>query len=208
MDQLKDLIKKRRLEIGKTLEQVGNDMGVSKATVHRWESGVIKDIRQGKMVALAKSLETTPAYLMGWEDSIFSFDNVVPFPDTKKVPLLGEIACGEPIYAEEQYGEYVEVDRSIKCDFALLAKGDSMIEAGIKDGYSVFIRKQDSVDNGEIAAVVLDDEATLKRVRQMPGGIVLLEACNPKYDPIMIGGESESRTVRILGKAVFFQGYL
>lgn len=67
MPEFKDLIKTRRLQIGKTLEQVGNEMGVSKATVQRWESGEIKDMRRGKLVALAKALETTPAYLMGWD---------------------------------------------------------------------------------------------------------------------------------------------
>ena len=69
MRKFKDLIRERRLEIGKTLEQIGKEAGVAKATVQRWESGEIKDMRQGKLAALAKALHTTPAYLMGWEET-------------------------------------------------------------------------------------------------------------------------------------------
>ncbi len=120
-----------------------------------------------------------------------------------KIPLLGSIRCGEPEYADESFEGYVE--SGFRCDFALRAKGDSMIGARIHDGDIVFIRKQDTVDDGQIAAVILDDDATLKRIRYLPGNMTMLQAENSQYPPIIIGQEGETRTVRILGLAVAFQ---
>ena len=203
-----DKIRLLRIERKISQEELGNMIGVQKSAVHKYETGLIVNLKRSIIAKLADALNTTPAYLMGWEEAAPSFENIIPMPTMKKVPILGTIACGEPIYAEEQYGEYAEIDISVNCDFVLLAKGDSMIDAGIKEGYAVFIRKQSTVENGEIAAVILDNEATLKRVRFMPGGITLLEPCNPKHDPILISGNDETQNVQILGKAVAFQGYL
>ena len=124
---------------------------------------------------------------------------------TQRVPLLGGIHAGEPTYAEESFEAYVKAGADIQCDFALRVVGDSMIGARIEDGDIVFIRKQDTVNNGEIAAVLIDDETTLKRVRFLPGGMTMLSPENPRYEPIIVGGEGETRNVRILGKAVAFQ---
>lgn len=203
-------LKKRREDLRLTLDDVAKVVGTSRQTIQKYESGVISNIPSDKIELLSDALGVSPAYIMGWEDDeAISFPyNIIPMPQMKKVPIIGEIACGEPIYAQEQYGEFADVESNIRCDFALLAKGDSMIDVGIKEGYLVFIQKQDTVNNGEIAAVVLDDEATLKRVRRFPGGLTMLEACNPAYEPILIGGRLETRTVRILGRAVAFQGYL
>lgn len=95
------------------------------------------------------------------------FDNIIPI-STKRFPLLGDIACGKPIMANEEKELYVEAGTNIHADFCLKAKGDSMIGARIYDGDIVFIRKQEMVNNGEIAAVIIDDEATLKRVNYYP----------------------------------------
>ena len=122
------------------------------------------------------------------------------------VPLMGSIHAGEPTYVEQEFDSYVVVGTNMRCDFALRVVGDSMINARIYDGDIVFIRKQDTVENGEIAAVLIDDETALKRVRYMPGGYVGFFPENPNYDPIIVGGPDETRTVRILGKAVAFQG--
>lgn len=128
--------------------------------------------------------------------------NIVPLPRTYKVPLLGDIACGEPIFAEENYNGEVAVPDNIHADFALRCKGDSMIGARIRDGDLVFVRQQEDVDNGEIAAVLIEDEATLKRVYKYPDKLVLTPE-NPKYEPLVyIGYELEN--VRILGRAVAF----
>lgn len=128
--------------------------------------------------------------------------NVIPLPKMYKVPLIGTIACGAPILADEHIEDYVDVPEHIRADFALTCKGDSMINARIFDGDTVYIRQQDTVDSGEIAAVLVDGEATLKRIR-FHSDRVILEPANPLYDPLVFRGE-EMNGVRILGKAVAF----
>ena len=128
--------------------------------------------------------------------------NIIPFPEMNKVPLIGAIACGAPILAQEHVEDYVDMPRHIHADFALTCKGDSMINARIFDGDIVYIRQQDTVENGEIAAVLLDCEATLKRVKLYPDHISL-EPENPQYRPIVLWGE-DMNTVSIIGKAVAF----
>lgn len=128
---------------------------------------------------------------------------IIPMPEMRKAPLLGSIACGAPILAEEHIEDYVDIPKHIIADFALTCKGDSMINARIFDGDIVYIRQQDTVQNGEIAAVLTDSgEATLKRVRFHDDRIIL-EPANPLYDPLVFRGE-EINTIRILGKAVAF----
>ena len=132
------------------------------------------------------------------------YDNILPLK-TKKVPLLGDIACGEPIWAEEQYGEFVSVSEDIDADFCVRARGDSMTGARIYDGDIVFIRQQATVENGEIAAVIIDNEATLKRVYYYPDKHKLvLNPENPAFEPFVYI-DAELDEVRILGKAVAFQ---
>ena len=125
--------------------------------------------------------------------------------ETKQFPLLGNIACGEPIFAEQNFEAYVEAGANVHADFCLRAKGDSMIGARIQDGDIVFIKKQEMVDDGEIAAVLIEDEATLKRVYyDQESGVLQLFAENPKYKTMRFTGE-ELDHIRILGKAVAFQ---
>ena len=199
-----NILRTRRKELGLTLNDIATRIGVTEATVQRWESGNIKTLRQGRIAKLAEILELSPASLMGWDTDTLP-PNILPLPEMKKVPLLGEIACGEPIFAEEQYGEYIDLEAGISADFCLRAKGDSMIGARIQDGDIVFIRKQDIVGNGEIAAVLIDNEATLKRVYYYPEKAkIVLNPENPKYEPLVYIGE-ELNEIRILGKAVAFQ---
>ena len=132
------------------------------------------------------------------------FDNLLPIV-TRRVPLLGTIAAGAPIYAEQELA-VADCDNGIHCDFALRVKGDSMIGARIHDGDVVFIRRQDDVADGQIAAVVIDDEATLKRVYHVKNGLQLLSE-NPKYPPMMFT-LAECGVIRILGLAVGFTGRL
>ena len=132
------------------------------------------------------------------------FDNIFPI-EVKKFPLLGEIACGEPIFANEDRESYVLTGTDIAADFCLKAKGDSMVGARILDGDIVFIKRQDIVEDGDIAAVIIDDEATLKRVYyQKEKNFITLQAENPKYPPMSFEGE-ELDHIKILGKAVAFQ---
>lgn len=232
-----DKIRELRLSQGLTLEQVGNVVGVGKSTVRKWETGVIANMRRDKIAKLAEALNTTPAYLMGWDEAadtlpsewLEHFDGDIEAAvkayrameedrarefslpagalpiTTQRVPMLGTIRAGEPSFAESDFDSYVEVGAGVRCDFALRVAGDSMINARILDGDIVFVRQQDTVSDGEIAAVLVDDETTLKRVRFLPGNMLMLQPENPKYQPIVIGGPDETRNVRILGKAVAFQ---
>ena len=121
-------------------------------------------------------------------------------PKMKKIPLIGSIACGEPITAEQNIEKMVDVPENIRCDFSLTCHGDSMVDAGIHDKDVVYIRIQPEVENGEIAAVRIDGEATLKRVYYNPGTLTLMPA-NPAYAPMVYTG-SQLEEVHIEGKAV------
>ena len=193
------LINKRRLELKLTLEEVGNAVGVAKSTVKKWEDGYISNMRRDKISKLAQVLDLNPVSLItGVENS----DNITPLPNMYSIPLLGTIACGEPITAAENIEDYVSAPEHIKADFALRCQGDSMIDARILDGDIVYIHQQPSVENGEIAAVLLGDEATLKRVYISADTVTLMPA-NQKYSPLVYSGE-EINEIRILGKAVAF----
>ena len=120
--------------------------------------------------------------------------------------MEGEIACGEPIYANREYETYVEASADIDADFCLRAKGDSMINARIFDGDVVFIKSQPDVENGEIAAVRIGDEVTLKRVYKYTNRIEL-RAENPLYSPLNYEG-AELNEIQIIGKAVIFQSFV
>lgn len=163
---------------------------------------------QEKLTVLGLALNVSETWLMGYdvpasrEPTMPTAPNIIPMPGMRKIPLLGSIACGAPILAEEHIEGQVDIPTNIHADFALTCKGDSMINARIFDGDIVYIRHQDTVENGEIAAVLIDNEATLKRVRLFEDHIVL-EPENPMYKPLSYWNE-EMNSVRILGKAVAF----
>ena len=125
-------------------------------------------------------------------------------PDSRLLPIVGKIACGEPILAKQNIEGYAELDRRVHADFALRCVGDSMINAHIFDGDLVFIKEQPDVDNGEIAAVVIDNEATLKRVYKYPNRIELRPE-NPLFPVLQYEG-AELGNIRIIGKAIAFLG--
>lgn len=158
---------------------------------------------------VAKAIGMDVDELIRKVDGKISFDvstlppNIQPMPNTRQVPRLGVIACGDPILAEENIECYDSVPDYVKCDFTLICKGDSMINARIYDGDIVCIRQQDIVENGEIAAVLVgDDEATLKRV-YIHQDRIILQPENPAYAPMVFVGE-EMNKVRIIGKATHF----
>ena len=204
---LSEKIKFLRKSKGMSLEQLADMVGTSRQTVHRYENGTITNIPHDKIEALAKALDTTPARLMGWEEEreISSFNSNIKSlksVKTKKLPLLGNVACGEPIFASEEHDYYATVGADIGADFCLKAKGDSMINARIFDGDTLFVRKQDTVEDGEIAVVLIDDEATVKRVYfDRENGILTLIPENPTYKPMRYMG-SKLDNIRILGKVV------
>lgn len=203
MENLSTILKRRRKELGLTLAQIAEQMGVAEATVQRWESGNIKSIRYDKIGKLAEILQVNPVSFMDWDYTMKESSNIMPMPKTYNVPRLGVIACGEPILAEQNIECYDAVPDYIKCDFTLVCKGDSMINARIFDGDIVCIQQQSIVESGEIAAVLVgDEEATLKRVHLYEDHIIL-EPANPMYKPLVFWGE-DMNNVRILGKATHF----
>lgn len=149
-----------------------------------------------------KEKEITEEVILKYNNSIV-LNNIMNI-EHKRLPMLGKIACGKPIMADEVFDGYVNVGSQIHADFCLRAVGDSMIGARIYDGDIVFIRQQPEVENGEIAAVAIDDSVTLKRVYVSEDYIELI-AENPKFKPLRIRKE-DAENIKILGKAVAFQG--
>ena len=217
MLKIGDRIRLRREQLGLTQDELAQAMGYkSRSSINKIEKGV-NEPPQSIIVNFAKILKTTPAYLMGWEDEqdkdtelselMQKYENIKPVTK-KRFPMLGEIACGEPIFADEDREHCVMVDMDIDADFCLTAKGDSMINARINDGDIVLIKEMPIVENGEIAAVIIGDEATLKRVYYYKEqNKLVLSPENPKYPPFIYEGE-ELNTIRILGKAVYFMSSL
>lgn len=196
-----DLIKARRKEIAMSAERLAEKVGVSPATIYRYEKGDIEKVPVDVIKDIAKALNTTPAYLMGWETSPAAPTipaGFEPRPKTVKRPLVGDIACGEPITAEQNVQEYVDVPEGIVCDFCLRCHGDSMIDAGIRDNDVVYIKTQPQVEDGEIAAVRIGDEATLKRV-YYDGSTITLVPANSAYRPKSYSGP-ELDDIQIEGK--------
>ena len=189
------------------MEELGALLGVSRQTVFRYESGAIENVPREKLRKMASLFEISEATLLGFEDGRYLRTELMPIGGAL-VPMLGEIACGEPIYASEESGRFVLADARLGADFCLRAKGDSMIGARIQDGDIVFVHAQESVDNGDIGVVIISEEATLKRVYFYPEEEkLILAAENPAYPPLVYLG-SELEEIRILGKAIAFQSAL
>lgn len=204
-------IREFRKRLSLSVDDVAEKLGKNRATIYRYESDDIENLPAPILEPLAKVLQTTPAKLMGWQEEKRNASASGDLPDlpnifpirTKKVPLLGTIAAGVPIYADENFDGYRECTEDIDADFCLKIQGDSMIGARINDGDIVFIKKQPDVDNGEIAAVLIEDEATLKRVYKEKDSLIL-QAENPRYAPIVCTAESYVEC-HIMGKAIAFQ---
>lgn len=187
---------------------------IPKSSISQYLSGYVVP-KSDRMYKIAKILNVNPVWLMGYDvpmieeppppmSEIREIKNIFPV-EKHKIPLLGEIACGQPIFADEDRESYIEIGTDIHADFCLKAHGDSMINARILDGDIVFIRKQEMVENGEIAAVIIDDEATLKRVYyEKDKGKLVLQAENSAYAPLIYIGD-ELNSIHILGKAIAFQ---
>ena len=186
--------------------------GLSKARISQYVNGKFIP-KSDAILMIAEALKVSELWLMGKSSDMEGEppraripcpENIAPLR-LCRYPILGEIACGLPILAEEDPdGGYVTAAETT-ADFCLTAKGDSMIGARIYDGDEVFIQQTDMVNNGEIAAVVVDNEATLKRVYFYPEDEkLILTAENPAFAPMVFVGE-ELADIRILGRAVAFQ---
>ncbi len=198
------IIKNLRTERNLTQEEVGKIIGASKQTLHKYENGIITNIPQDKIEALANLFDVSPAYIMGWEENKTDLSNipgVIPVKKIIKIPILGHIQCGKPVMSVENYEGYFPADPEIiNSDFCLYADGDSMIDAGINEGDLVFFKQTPQVENGTIAAVFVDDTTTLKRFYRKENQIIL-QPENKDYSPIIIDLD-ESTNIRILGEMV------
>ena len=191
-------------------KELSEKTGVKEASISQYVNGYHKpsNINAGK---IAEILNVSPLWLMGFDvpmiqgaSSLPPYSNVRPI-GKKRFPVLSEVACGEPILMQDEKELYVDASEDIKADFVLIAKGDSMIGAHIYDRDPVFIRAQQTVENGEIAAVGIGDEATLKRVYWYANrSVLVLKAENPDYPDMEFSG-AELENIRIFGKAVMFQ---
>lgn len=194
-------IKARREELNMTQDELAKKIGYkSRSSINKIELDLY-NLKQSKIKTIADALETTPSYIMGWSEPKAHITSI----SVQSFPLLGNVACGKPLFADEQIETYVEATTKIHADFCLRAKGDSMINARIHDGDIIFVRSQNTVDNGDIAVVLIDNEATLKRVFYYPKDAKLvLQAENPDYEPFVFIG-NELNNIKILGKAIAFQ---
>lgn len=197
-------IRQLRTEKGMTQDELGAKIGVQKQTVYKYETGLVVNLKRDVISKLAIALGVAPSYLMGFSGNAENDipDGFLPLPLTDKKPRLGSIVCGQPIDNPENFEGYDDVPENIHCDFTLKCEGDSMIGARIYDGDIVYIRQQSEVENGQIAAISIDGEKTLKRV-YWDGTSLILQPENPKYQPLVYTGVKLDM-VRIIGLAVGF----
>ncbi|WP_293726910.1 LexA family transcriptional regulator [uncultured Phascolarctobacterium sp.] len=218
-----EYVKQYREEHGLSMQAFGDKCGLSRAYISILEKGInpttgksfaptietlkkIADVTNTNLDTLLKMLDGTQVIVVNSKKvhpSIPNDPNIFPI-ERKKIPMLGKIACGQPIMSEEVFVGYVQCNGNIHADFCLRAAGDSMINARIYDGDIVFIRQQPEVENGEIAAVSIDGSVTLKRV-YLGEDYVELKPENPTYKPLRFN-QSDFNSFRILGKAIAFQG--
>jgi len=200
----KDLFRRRLTELmadnNDTTYSLGEYLSLSPATISRYTTGSIEP-KMPTIQAIAEKYGVNPKWLMGQDGESKYIDRA---ERAKKIPIVGTIACGAPIIAQE-YIEGIEyIPENTNADFCLRVKGDSMIGARILDGDLVYIRQQPDVENGEIAAVLIDgEEATLKRVYKLNGSVIL-RAENPNY-PDQAFNKKEIKRIKIIGKAIMFK---
>ena len=218
IDELKNRLKLAMAKMNLRPIELSEKTNIPKSSISQYMSGYAKPNSE-RVYLISKALNVSEAWLMGFDVSPNrNFDNAESSNDidyeklgirpikTKKFPMLGKIACGEPIYADADYETFIEASADIRADFCLTAKGDSMINARIFDGDIVFIKRQPSVENGEIAAVIINDDVTLKRVYMYINRLELRPE-NPTHEVLNYEGE-ELNQIHILGKAVAFQSYV
>ena len=197
--EVKDIIRNRRLELGLTMADIAKGVGVSEATISRWESGNISNMRRHRIVKLAEVLQIKPSVIMEWDELEDRHSNGV------WIPVLGHVVAGIPIEAVEDILDYEEISTAMASQgehFALKIKGDSM-EPRIKEGDVVIVRKQSDADSGDIAVVLVNgNEATVKRIKKSPEGLMLIPS-NTNFEPMFYTNEDIAKLpVTILGRVV------
>jgi repressor LexA len=197
---LSKVLKNLRTAKGISQAELANILGVAQQTVGKWERDIaFPNIDTMKKIAVFFKVSTD--YLLGNSD--FPLSNEIPLPvENKRVPVIGTVTCGPGGLAYQYIDDYVYIDSSLSGDIrALHCKGDSMTGMGIFEGDTAIIRIQDTIENGELAVIVINgDEGTLKRVR-LQENVIVLEASNPAYPPRIFSGK-EMKLVKIVGKVI------
>ena len=205
---MSNYLAERRKQLGYTQKEIASMVNVSEATVSRWESGEIANMRRYRINVYAKALKVDPSFIMTGEcgdeyDSLMQRVGAMPLSITGTIPVLGRVAAGMPLYAQENIESYISVDYPNPNEYtALRVNGDSMNAARIDDGDIIIIRKQDIVENGEIAVVIVNgDDATVKRYHR-DGNIVTLtpQSYNPEHTVQIYS--LKDVPIRIFGKVV------
>ena len=200
MSDLSTRVRLRREQLGLSQQELAQRMGYrSRSSITKLEKG-INDLPQSKVEELAQALETTPAALLGLDAPCACPLGFEPLPAMVQVPLIGSIACGTPITAEQNIECYIGVPAAWHADFALTCHGDSMSPT-ICNGDIVCIRCQPEVEQGEIAAVRVGEEATLKHFHRQGDAVMLLADNVAVCPPMFYAGEQLSE-LHIEGKAV------
>lgn len=208
--RLKEIMRNRgmrQVDMLNTIKPIAEVAGVrfEKNDLSQYVSGKVEPSQQ-KLTVLSKALGVSETWLMGYDDLdaiINRHPDLHPIRKIRRVPILGTIACGTPIWAEENFEGYIGIDpMHMDGEFALICKGDSMVDAEIHDGDIVLMKKVPDVEDGEIAAVLIDNEATLKRVYKKEN-LLVLQPCNRNYSPIVYSyDEAEDNGIQIIGECV------
>lgn len=184
-------LKSIRTDNNLTMEELKNllnrkyDLNISKSMISRWENEKSEPLNT-YLSAYAKEFDLDLNELLGINISLDKIPRIKMIKKFVNVPILGEIACGQPMFCEENFEGIFQIDEDLdQPDFCLIARGDSMIDAGIHDGDIAFMRKTPIVENGKIAAVYYDEDVTLKRYYSK-GNQVILQPENKFYSPIII----------------------
>ena len=201
--ELKDILRNRRLELGLTMKQVADSVGVSEGTISKWESGNINSMRLDKAFAISKILSIDPRLLMGQDENEFESE-LSDRPDSVWVPIIGRVAAGFRKVMNEEILGFEPVDYDLAESgrfFALRIAGDSM-EPEIKKGSTAIVRCQQDADSGDVCIVAINgDEATCKRIQKTDGGIMLVST-NPAYPPKYFSAKEQKETVTIIGRVM------
>lgn len=197
MNRIRELRKKHKI----SMKALGQYVGVAESTISLYETEK-RQPDNSVLIKIAELFNVSVDYLLGREtNDIYTAIGAMPVKKIK-LPVLGNVACGEPIYANEDLEGYVYTDEDIGADFCLRAQGDSMVNARIFDGDILYIKKQDMVDDGEIAVVLIEDEATVKRVYyDRENNTITLMPENPTYKMMRYSG-AQLNQIRILGKVL------
>lgn len=197
--RLKELRKERKI----SQQKLADHLDVARSTVAMWEVGPNQPDSE-MLLRIADYFDVTIDYLLGRSDDSEALSGFYPVKK-KKFPVLGKVACGEPIFADEDRETWITASGDIDADFCLVAQGDSMTGAHIEDGDIVFIKQMDVVENGYIAVVLIGDEATIKYIDYRPEtSTLILTPANPAFRTQVYQGP-ELETIRVIGMAVTLQ---